>query len=175
MVLTSDSGVAKMVRSLRVHGSGQEQYIYALRGKNSRLDELQAAILRVKYRHLDEWVAARRENARRYSSLLQEAGVPVQPPKEASYAVHAFGVYTVRAEQRDELEQHLKSRGIGCRVYYPIALHLQKAYRELGYHEGMFPVAERACREVLSLPIYPELSEEMLQYVVREIAWFYCA
>ena len=146
-------------------------------GWNSRLDALQAAVLSVKLPRLDGWSAARRRNADRYDRLLRETGLVddgrVRPPVRARDRTHIFNQYTVRARDRDALRQHLAGSGIGCSVYYPVPLHLQACFRELGYREGDFPESERACREVLSLPVYPELTAEQQERVVGAIVDFY--
>jgi dTDP-4-amino-4,6-dideoxygalactose transaminase len=162
MVVTDDAEVAERVRMLRNYGE-EAKYQNRIQGFNSRLDELQAAVLRVKLKHLDEWVAARRRCARRYGELL--AGTPVLLPTEAPSARHSYHLYVVRSPDRDRLQQHLRENGIGTSIHYPLPIHYQKAYRELGYSAGDFPEVERACREVLSLPLYPELTEEELRHV----------
>jgi dTDP-4-amino-4,6-dideoxygalactose transaminase len=176
MVVTSDENLADRVRELRVHG-GRQMYHHKWVGWNSRLDALQAAVLKVKLPHLDDWSAERAANADGYDRLLTESGLvesgAVQLPVRTDEARHIFNQYTLRAERRDELKQRLGERAIGCSVYYPVPLHLQECFQELGYKEGDFPHAERACREVISLPIYPELTGEQQQRVVEEIVDFY--
>jgi dTDP-4-amino-4,6-dideoxygalactose transaminase len=176
MVVTSDDNLADRVRELRVHG-GRQMYHHKWVGWNSRLDALQAVVLKIKLPHLDDWSAGRAANADRYDRLLTESGVvesgAVQLPVRTDEARHIFNQYTLRVERRDELKQRLGERAIGCSVYYPVPLHLQECFQELGYKEGDFPHAERACREVISLPIYPELTGEQQQRVVEEIVDFY--
>ena len=176
MVVTSDENLADRVRELRVHG-GRQMYHHKWVGWNSRLDALQAAVLKVKLPHLNDWSAERAANADGYDRLLTESGLvesgAVQLPVRTDEARHIFNQYTLRAERRDELKQRLGERAIGCSVYYPVPLHLQECFQELGYKEGDFPHAERACREVISLPIYPELTGEQQQRVVEEIVDFY--
>lgn len=171
MVLVQDEEVAERARLLRNHGMAQ-QYLHHVVGFNSRMDELQAAVLLVKLRHLDAWNEARRERAAHYAQLL--ARVPeVTPPVVDPRCEHTFHQYVVRAPRRDELLEHLRSRGVGARVFYPVPLHLQPCFAELGYQQGDLPEAERASREVLALPIYPELQAQEQEYVVETVASFY--
>ncbi|MFQ5349739.1 MAG: DegT/DnrJ/EryC1/StrS family aminotransferase [Thermoanaerobaculia bacterium] len=177
LVTTNDADLAKRLRSLRNHGFAEKYYNREV-GGNFRLDALQAAVLRVKLRHLEGWHEARRRNAARYDRLLEEAGLsgpacPVQPPVEAGHGRHIYHQYVVRCQRRDELQTHLGGRGIGSAVYYPVALHLQECFRELGGREGDFPAAEQAAREVLALPIYPELGDDATAEVVDAIRAFY--
>ena len=173
MVLCREEGVAERARLLRNHGMTQ-QYLHHLVGFNSRMDELQAAVLLVKLRHLDRWNQARRERAAYYSELL--ADVPqVTPPVADPRGEHAFHQYVIRAPRRDDLLEHLRSHGVGARVFYPRPLHLQPCFAELGYREGDLPEAERASREVLALPLYPELRAREQEYVVEKVAEFYRA
>ncbi len=139
-------------------------------GINSRLDALQAAILRVKLPHLDQWSEQRAANARRYDEML--AGAKVVTPVAKSYGRHVFNQYTLRAASRDALQKHLTAREIGNAVYYPVPLHLQKCYASLGYTAGSFPEAERASREVISIPVYPELTDQMARHVTESIREF---
>ena len=170
MVVTNDPGVAERVDVLRRQG-GRVKYHAEVLGFNSRLDELQAAILRVKLRHLDEWIEARQQRAHRYNELLNNSAVTT--PHEDGDVRHVYYLYTIRAPRRDELRDHLKQRGISNMVYYPLSLHRQKLYRELGYAEASLPQSERAEREALSLPMYPELSEEQIETVAEVITAFY--
>lgn len=158
------------VELLARHG-GRERYKAESVGYNSRLDEIQAAILRIKLRHLDQWNAARRRVAALYTELLQNT--PVTSPEEVPGAYHVYHQYTLRAPQRDQLAAHLASAGISTMIYYPIPLHLQPLYRELGYTPGSLPMSERAANEVISLPIYPELTDEQIAKVVQCIRSFY--
>ncbi len=178
-VTTSDPALADRIRLLRNHGSRQ-RYHHEEVGWNSRLDALQAAVLRVKMKYLDEWNARRREVAAGYDRLFAQAGLagksstdPLQLPFLAPQGHHIFHQYVVRARRRDDLRRHLTERGVGTEVYYPAALHLQKSYTFLGYAEGDFPESERAAREVLALPIFPELTAEEQSAVVEAIAEFY--
>ncbi|MGA9348262.1 MAG: DegT/DnrJ/EryC1/StrS family aminotransferase [Anaerolineae bacterium] len=170
LVVTNDPEVAERVDILRRQG-GRVKYHAEVLGFNSRLDELQAAILRVKLRHLDEWIEARRQRAHRYSELLDDSTVTT--PCEDEGVRHVYYLYTIRAPRRDELRDHLKQRGINTMVYYPLSLHRQKLYRDLGHAEVSLSQSERAEREVLSLPMYPELREEQIETVVEAITDFY--
>jgi dTDP-4-amino-4,6-dideoxygalactose transaminase len=170
MVSATDADLADRVAKLRVHG-GRQMYHHELVGTNSRLDALQAAVLRVKLPRLDEWAEARRENARRYDQALED--VPgLERPATLPGNHHVYNQYTVRVGQRDALREHLQGKGIGTGVYYPVPLHLQECFRELGGREGALPQAERACREVLSLPVFPELGEARRERVIEEIRAF---
>jgi dTDP-4-amino-4,6-dideoxygalactose transaminase len=171
MILTQDQALATRLRRLRVHG-GAKQYFHDEVGYNSRLDALQAAVLSAKLRHLAEWSAKRRENAKSYSEALTGIdGVctPCTDPKNESI----FNQYTIRAKRRDELQAYLKSKEIGTAIYYPLPLHLQPCFAYLGYREGSCPESERASKEVLSLPIYPELTGDQLDEVADAIRSFY--
>jgi dTDP-4-amino-4,6-dideoxygalactose transaminase len=176
LITTDRADLARLLRALRVHGATQK-YQYQMLGINSRLDALQAAILRVKLPHLTSWTDARRQNAREYVRLFQEYDLleMVQLPVVAEDRTHVYNQFSIRAKKRDALRQHLQSRGVPTEIYYPGPLHLQPAYMYLGYREGDFPNAEAVCREVLALPIYPELSPDQLETVVSAIADFYAA
>jgi len=167
LITTQDEALAERLRRLRTHG-GAKQYHHDEVGTNSRLDTLQAAVLKVKLPYLERWSAARREHAAYYDQAL--AGVPgVTPPAADPRNEHIYHQYTIRSDRRDRLAAWLKERGIGCAVYYPRPLHLQPCFGPLGYREGRFPEAERASREVLSLPVYPELTPAQREAVVRAI------
>ncbi len=171
LVTTNDAELADRVAKLRVHG-GRQMYEHEMVGTNSRLDALQAAVLRVKLRHLDEWTRQRRENACRYHGMLADvAGVRV--PTLAEGAFHVYNQYTVRAERRDELRTRLSAQGIGTGVYYPVPLHLQPCFSSLEYGKGDLPVSERLCEEVLSLPVFPELGEDRQARVAEAVRGFY--
>jgi dTDP-4-amino-4,6-dideoxygalactose transaminase len=172
LVVTNDDELAERVRMLRVHGS-KPKYYHHMVGTNSRLDALQAAILRAKLPHLAEWTAARTRLADRYDELLGDFDGLVLPYR-APNRTHIFHQYTIRvlAGKRDALRTFLAKRGIGTEVYYPLPLHLQPCFRYLGYKEGDLPESERACREVLSLPMFPELTNEEQDYVVNAIKCF---
>jgi dTDP-4-amino-4,6-dideoxygalactose transaminase len=173
MVTARDDDLAEKVRKLRVHG-GRQMYHHEMVGTNSRLDALQAAVLAAKLPYLDGWAEARRANARLYDAHL--ADVPeVLTPRVADGNVHVFNQYTVRVRRRDDLRSFLAERGIGTGVYYPVPLHAQACFAELGVREGAFPVSEQLCSEVLSLPVYPELGAERLAEVAGAIRAFYGA
>ncbi len=172
MLTTNDATLAERLQLLRVHG-GAVEYRHAEVGINSRLDELQAAVLRVKLPHLDCWSNQRRENARRYDELLreQQPEFEIVTPLVREAARHIFHQYVLRVPQnRDDLVKHLAENGIGTGIYYPIPLHLQECFAFLGYQEGDCPEAERAARETVALPIYPELTESQQRYVVEKVA-----
>lgn len=168
-VVTSDSQVAERIRMLRDHGQ-REKYYHTLLGYNHRLDTLQAAVLRVKLKYLDRWNAARRGHARLYNRLLE--GTPVITPREVDGCECAYHLYVIRARDRDALNAHLHDKGIATGIHYPVPIHLQPAYRNLGYGKGSFPVTEECCAQVLSLPMYAELTPEQIQHVVRAIRAF---
>ncbi len=169
MITTQDADLAARARMMRVHGE-RERYKHAVVGYNSRLDALQAAVLRVKLPHLAAWSRARAANAARYDRLFTEAGLvakgAVTLPVIAPHAGHIFNQYTLRVPDRDALGERLRSKGIGWAVYYPIPLHLQECFRDLGYRPGDLPVAEKAAREAISIPVYPELSPAQQDEVV---------
>lgn len=160
MITTNDEKIAEEVKVLRGHGS-RKTYHYDLIGYNSRLDELQAAILRAKLPHLDSYIKARRKNANLYHKNLKEVS-ELTLPHELKNAKHTFNQYTLKVKARDELFEFLKTKGIGAMVYYPLSLHLQAAFSRLGHKPGSFPESEAAQEEVLSLPTYPELNEEQV-------------
>jgi dTDP-4-amino-4,6-dideoxygalactose transaminase len=171
---TNDPDLAEHMRVLRVHG-GKPKYFHALIGGNFRIDELQAAILRVKLKHLDAWTEARQRNAAYYSAAFERAGLAphIVTPRAPAAGRHIFNQYAIRAERRDELRAALTERGIGTEIYYPVPLHLQQCFAHLGYQQGDFPESERAAAETLALPVYPELSEAQLAHVVAAVAEFY--
>ncbi|GAC1642547.1 MAG: DegT/DnrJ/EryC1/StrS family aminotransferase [Candidatus Acidiferrum sp.] len=170
MIVTNSSEVDARIRTLRNHGQSS-RYVSTEPGWNSRLDEIQAAILRVKLRHLPDWQKARQAKAAKYSNLL--AGIPgIRPPQIPAGYEHVFHQYTIRSDRRDALQQFLADRKIGSTIYYPIPLHLQPLYASLGHKPGDFPNAEHLAGEILSLPMYPELSEEKIQRVAATIAEF---
>jgi dTDP-4-amino-4,6-dideoxygalactose transaminase len=170
MVVTCDPEFADRIDVLRRHG-GRERYLHERVGYNSRLDEMQAAVLRVKLRHLDDWNAARNRVAARYDELLCD--LPVTTPHVALRMKHVYHQYTIRAPRRDELKAFLASQHIGSMIYYPLPLHLQEMYAHLGLDRGSLPEAERAADEVLSLPIYPELTDEQVTQVAEAVRRFY--
>jgi dTDP-4-amino-4,6-dideoxygalactose transaminase len=185
-VTTDDPQIAARIRRLRNHGS-ERRYYHEEIGWNSRLDAMQAAVLRVKMKHIDKWNARRREIASKYDQLFQEAGLadarpngkslttdrPVRLLSTSPQAAHIFHQYVVRVPKRDELRKFLTDRKIGSEIYYPVPLHLQQCFTYLGYGPGDLPVSEAAARHVLALPVFPELREDEQQRVVQAIAAFY--
>lgn len=184
MLVTGDGELADRVRQIREHGAaGRDHYLRL--GGNFRLDTLQAAVLGVKLKHLDAWLAARRQAAARYDRLLVDAELAAGPdqtrhpghrihlPAVAPQRRHAYNLYVIQAERRDELRAHLAAEHIQTGVYYPVPLHLQPCFSDLGYHEGDLPVAEEAARNVLALPLYPEITEDQQERVVDAVARFY--
>ncbi len=174
LITTNDQNVAEALAMLRVHGS-RARYLHEAIGVNSRLDALQAAILHVKLQYLDQWAEGRRRNAARYAHLFAQADLldQVTLPATRDGNFHVYNQFTVRAAKRDELRAYLKDQGVGTEIYYPLPMHLQNCYKHLGHRKGSFPVSEQAAEQVLSLPIYAELSEDHLGYVVGTIAQFY--
>jgi len=169
MVTTNDPEIAERVTVLRQQGS-KSRYYHDVLGFNSRLDEIQAALLRVKLRHLDDWQARRRRIAVQYDELLGhlDVGTPYVRP----HVIHVYHQYTIRVARRDELHEFLRERGVGTMIYYPLPLHLQRMYHDLGYAQGNLPVSEDAGCTVLSLPMYPELTDEQVQAVADTIGEF---
>lgn len=181
MVLTNDEELAARLRKLRTHGS-QDKYFYDILGGNFRLDALQAAILRVKLKHLDDWQEQRRENAIRYEELFKKEGLIKKGFLQLPSAVykdsgirnyHTYHQYVIRAKDRDNLQAYLKDNGISSAIFYPLSLHMQKCFAYLGYKKGDFPISEKAAAEVLALPIYPELIHEQQEHIVTSITDFY--
>jgi dTDP-4-amino-4,6-dideoxygalactose transaminase len=174
LITTNDKALADSMAMLRVHGS-QVRYLHEAVGINSRLDALQAAVLHIKLKYLDQWTEGRRRNAERYQQLF--AGTKhadrVTLPPTVPGNFHVYNQFTVRAPKRDELRAFLKEKGVGTEVYYPLPMHLQNCYRDLGHEKGSFPLSERAAEEVTSIPIYAELTEAQQVYVVEMIAEFY--
>ena len=174
MCTTNDAALAERMDILRVHG-GKPKYYHSFIGANFRLDELQAAVLNVKLKHLDDWTIGRQRNAAFYDSAFAQAklGDFLKAPQGARGVRHIYNQYVVRVRDRDGLRAHLSNAGVGSEIYYPIPLHLQKCFAYLGHAAGDFPHSERAAEETLALPIFPELTEIQLQYVVDTIATFY--
>jgi dTDP-4-amino-4,6-dideoxygalactose transaminase len=170
LVTTHDDKIAARVRLLRTHGA-QPQYYHRVIGGNFRLDALQAAVLRVKQRHLAEWTTGRQRNAGRYRQLLHAAGLTgvVRLPLERPDQTHIYNQFVVRVPDRDRVRAALEAAGIGTAVYYPVPFHLQECFASLGLREGCFPRAEAAARESLALPIYPELTEDQQAHVVDSL------
>jgi dTDP-4-amino-4,6-dideoxygalactose transaminase len=164
LATAQDAELGEHILRLRVYG-GRDRYVHEELGFNSRLDEIQAAILRVKLRSLADWNARRRAIARRYREGL--TGLPIDLPTESPDCLHVYHQFTIRVPDRDTVQRRLAELGVRTTVYYPVPLHLQPMYRDLGYRVGDFPEAERAAREVLSLPIYPELTDAQVDEVVE--------
>jgi dTDP-4-amino-4,6-dideoxygalactose transaminase len=174
MCVTNDAALAERLGVLRVHG-GKPKYYHAFIGGNFRLDELQAVVLNIKLRHLDAWTAGRQRNAAWYDAALGRAGLgdALETPRSTPGVRHIFNQYVLRSRGRDALRAHLAAAGVGTEIYYPVPLHLQQCFAYLGHRHGDFPESERAAAETLALPIYPELTEPQLQYVVETIAAFH--
>lgn len=181
MVLTNEEKMAEKLKLLRVHGS-KNKYFYEIVGGNFRLDTLQAGVLRVKLRYLEKWLEKRKEKASYYDELFKESGLVekrlIIPPKPLFKNLtiknyHTYHQYVIRAKSRDSLQKFLKERGVSTAIYYPLPLHLQKCFAYLGYKEGDFPESEKAAREVLALPIYPELTPDQQDFILAAINQFY--
>jgi dTDP-4-amino-4,6-dideoxygalactose transaminase len=174
LMTTDEDGLAGRIRLLRNHGEGPK-YVHGSVGGNFRLDALQAAVLRVKARHLTSWTDARRRNAQRYRDLMRETGVDrhVRLPSEPPDCLHSYNQFVIRTEERDRLRAHLQSRGVGTEIYYPVPLPLQECFASLGHRPGEFPHAERAARETLALPIYGELTDDQQRIVVDAMREFF--
>ena len=188
MITTNDAELAKKIKLLRNHGYSPKYYNKVV-GGNFRLDAIQAAILRVKLKYLDQWTEGRQRNAATYRRLFGEAELGIKPstvagkplsdfsgvvlPEESSDSRHIYNQFVIRSGHRDELMKHLKDRKIGTEIYYPVPMHVQECFSDLDYHAGDFPLSESAAAETLALPIYPELTEEMMATVVDAIADFY--
>jgi dTDP-4-amino-4,6-dideoxygalactose transaminase len=181
MVVTNDVDLAERMKVLRVHG-GKPKYYHKMIGGNFRLDTIQAAVLNVKLNYLDSWTQRRQENARRYETLFQQSGVlqkgkvrlpaPVYRESEARH-YHIYNQFVLRVDRRDDLMAYLKQKDIGTEIYYPVPFHLQECFRYLGHKEGDFPESERAAKETIAIPIYPELSAAQQAEVVEAITSFY--
>ncbi len=174
MITTNNRRRADKLRMLRGHGS-RRRYYYDIVGTNSRLDEIQAAVLRVKLKYLDGWAEGRRKNAAKYTELFGKAGIgsSVTVPEIRKENLSVYNQFVVLAKKRDALRKYLSANGVGSEIYYPMSLHQQKCFKDLGYKKGDFPVSEDAAKKSLALPIYPELKEAELRYVVSTIAAFY--
>jgi len=181
MAITNDPDLAERMRVLRIHGS-KPKYYHKLIGGNFRLDTIQAAVLNVKLNYLDGWTKRRQENAARYETLFKQGGlvsagkVRLPEPVYRNFGVkhhHIYNQFVLRVERRDALMAHLQEKGIGVEIYYPVPFHLQECFRYLGYREGDFPESERAAKETLAIPIYPELTAGQQTEVVEAIAEFY--
>ncbi len=174
MCVTNDRGLQERMRILRVHG-GEPKYYHSFIGGNFRLDEIQAAVLLIKLKHLEDWTRARQRNADHYDRLIRDAGIAdiVGIPFRAVGYRHIFNQYMIRVPRRDELRTHLTANGVGSEIYYPVPLHAQQCFAYLEHSPEDFPHSLAAAAEVLALPIYPELTGEQREYVVRQIAAFY--
>lgn len=181
MAVTNDPELAERMRVLRAHGS-KPKYYHKLIGGNFRLDTIQAAVLNVKLNYLDGWTKKRQENAARYEALFKQSGlvdagkvslpIPVYRESSAKH-YHIYNQFVLKLEQRDALLAHLKEKGVGSEVYYPVPFHLQECFRYLGHKEGDFPESERAAKKTIAIPIYPELTKEQQGEVVEAVARFY--
>lgn len=171
MTVTNDPDLAHRLKLLRMHGS-EPKYYHAIVGGNFRLDALQAAVLRVKLKHLDDWTAARRRNADRYRELFADAQLTDRITVPQDEPGHIYNQFVIRSSERDALREHLKAQDVGTEIYYPVPLHMQECFASLGYREGDLPHAEAAARETLALPIYPELTDAQLVHVVDSIREF---
>ena len=173
MVLTNDGELARRTASLRLHGTTQK-YHHESVGINSRLDTIQAAILKVKFQCLDAWTEGRQRNAALYRKLLGQSAAPVAVPMQAYYQTrHVYNQFVIRTPRRDQLKSFLQQHGVSTEIYYPVSLHLQPCYRDLGYREGAFPESEKAAGESLALPIHSALLAEDIRYIVSLIAEFH--
>jgi len=169
IVVTSDERTNTTIRMLRDYGQ-QKKYHHTMQGFNRRLDTLQAAVLRVKLKHLDGWNAARRHHAEQYSQLLVGSGLVL--PKVPLHAEPVWHLYVVRSPEREHLQSHLTTCGVSTGIHYPVPIHLQEAYQNLGYHMGDFPVTEQYAAEILSLPMYPELTDSAIRRVTGAIGMY---
>jgi dTDP-4-amino-4,6-dideoxygalactose transaminase len=173
MLTTNDPALRERLAALRVHGS-KKKYYHDWVGVNSRLDALQAAVLSVKFRHLDSWTEGRQRNAALYRKVLAEMSIPVTPPVPAPYQTrHIYNQFSILCQRRDQLQAYLKENGIGTEVYYPLPLHLQVCFSSLGYKAGDFPVSERLAKESLALPVHSDLSNDDVEQVCRALRAFY--
>jgi len=175
MVVTNNEELAKKVRMLRSHGS-EKKYYHIYVGINGRLDALQAAVLLVKIKYLDEWSKKRKENAEFYKELFEKIGYQkfdIKLPVTEYNNRHIYNQFVIRVKKRDELKNFLKEKGISTEIYYPLPLHMQPCYKDLGYKEGDFPESEKAAKETLALPIFPELTQNQQEYIVDMIKRFY--
>jgi len=176
MIVTNNHSISEQIKLLRLHGA-KKKYHHEIFGFNSRLDELQAAILNIKFNFIELWNSRRREIAHLYNSLFEKLididKMGIRLPIESKDTYHVYHQYTIQTNKRDELQTHLKKQGIASTVYYPVPLHLQKVYSSLGYGPGSLPVSELACNQVLSLPMFPELTNDEIKTIVESIADFF--
>jgi dTDP-4-amino-4,6-dideoxygalactose transaminase len=170
-VTTNDTDLAKKIRMLRDHGQSQK-YFHELEGFNGRLDAIQAGILQIKLRHLADWNESRRDAASRYRDLFVEANAGNLPPYEPDWTTSVYHLYVIRVQDRTGLIQHLAQANIGTGIHYPVPLHLQNAYKSLGYKDGDFPVSEAVAAEIVSLPMFPNLRADQQERVVSEVMKF---
>lgn len=169
MVITNDEEIAKKLRMLRNYGE-EKKYYNVMKGFNSRLDEIQAAVLKVKLIHLERWNGIRQNHAILYNTLLKDSLVTI--PIEEKYAKHVFHLYVIRTRERDKLQEWLKNKGIVTSIHYPVPIHLQRAYRDLGYEKGDFSISEKYAGEILSLPMFPELTKDQIEFISQAIKEF---
>ncbi len=170
-VVTNNSELASKFKMMRDHGTNTKYY-HDISGHNYRMEGIQGAVLGVKMRYIKNWTETRRQHSSTYNKHLKDIG-SIITPREMTYAKHVYHLYVIRTKHRDKLQKHLESKGIATGLHYPIPLHLQKVFSDLGYHKGDFPIAECVAEEMLSLPMYPELNDEQIQYVcdaIKEIA-----
>jgi dTDP-4-amino-4,6-dideoxygalactose transaminase len=173
ILTANDDDLAGRLRALRVHGT-KKKYYHEWVGVNSRLDSLQAAVLRVKLRHLDSWTNGRQRNADLYRRYIREMDIPILTPVVKPYqSRHIYNQFVIMGQRRNELQAFLKEQGIGTEVYYPLPMHLQACFSNLGYRAGDFPISERLANESLALPVYPELASEDIEYVCQMLKQFY--
>jgi len=170
MIVTQDAARAERLRIIRGHGS-KPKYYHKVIGGNFRLDALQAAIVSAKLPHLDSWTEGRQRNAKKYDQLFREAGLSIGLPKTVANR-HIFNQYVIRVAHRNELQAHLQKKGIGTEVYYPVPMHLQECFSYLGQGAGSFPESEGAAKETVALPVYPEVTEQQIRYVVESVCEF---
>ena len=171
MVVTNNEEITEKIKLLRNHGRITKKYEHEIEGYSSRLDNLQAAILRVKLKYLNKWNDMRRKNAKKYNELLSNID-GIITPYEANYAKHIYHLYVIRTENRDKLREELKSKGVATGIHYPIPLHLQPAYNYLGYREGDFPITEECSKKILSLPMFAELGDKQIEEVAELVKYF---
>jgi dTDP-4-amino-4,6-dideoxygalactose transaminase len=170
-VVTNDDAIASKMRMFRDHGQAKKYY-HGMIGWNARMDGIQGAVLSVKLKYLTDWNNSRRKHAQEYTKLLSSVK-EIITPQEAYYAKHIYHIYAIRTKQRDKLMASLAEKGISCGIHYPVPIHLQDAYHFLNFSEGSFPIAEKCAKEYLSLPMFPELTSEQINYVAKEIKGFY--
>lgn len=170
-VMTDDADLASKFKMMRDHGTNTKYY-HDIEGHNYRMEGIQGAVLGVKMRYINKWTDARRRHASTYTKLLNTVD-GIVTPQEMAYAKHVYHLYVIRVKNRDQLQKHLDSKGIATGLHYPVPLHLQKVFKDLGYRKGDFPVAERVAEEMLSLPMYPELTDDQIKYVCDAIREFH--